>query len=111
MKNDTLILSVIMMLLANNALAEGVTAIYGLGGNACGDWSSTEPTATEYRDWLLGYLSGLAASRPRDILKQTSPNAAIAWVKNYCKAHPLDGLAVAATALMKELVARASKSN
>jgi hypothetical protein len=55
-----------------------ITSLYGLGNMACGDWiRASGSSANELRDWVLGYVSGLAASGvyPRDVLKQTSPAA------------------------------------
>ena len=48
-------------------------------------------------------------SRGRDALSGTDFLGVMAWIDNYCGAHPGDGIGTASRALMTELQSRGSK--
>lgn len=97
------------MLIAGRALAEEHTALWGFDAT-CGTWVKERQTpsstkALQLQAWLLGYLSGLAASGayPRDVLRRSNPDGATGWIDNYCREHPLEGLPYAALLLMIDI--------
>jgi len=57
-------------------------------------------------------MSGLAhdPTYPKDVLRRAKPESAITWIGDYCKAHPLYGLAYAGVALVNELAKQAHGS-
>ena len=56
----------------------------------------------------LGYISSANMYEPNtpDFIQGTDYNAIIAWMDNYCRAHPLDRIDIAALALVGELLAK-----
>ena len=105
--------------------ARGETrTVLGAGvGVSCGDWSrvrlSEQRGSNNVRDlmhlhqmfaWVAGYLSGAnEMSQGADFLIErtgTSTAAFEGWIDNYCKANPLDSMAIAAAALKTDLQAR-----
>jgi hypothetical protein len=58
-------------------------------------------------DWIAGYLSAFNSLTDDpdtpDFLKSEDWDGLIAWMDNYCAAHPLDKLETAARALAIEL--------
>ena len=104
------------MILAALALAiappnshAGGAAIQGLGLLSCGRWTTERAAqpASEMRvaltTWLGGYISGYNFRGGGDILKGVDFDGAVAWVDNYCAAHPLDTVAYAAGGLIIDM--------
>jgi hypothetical protein len=96
--------------------------IMGGGMRSCGDWlrfrsfesgpKNTSEVSSSYQlqAWLDGYLSGFnrAGLGGIDFLASQPSGAALtAWVDNYCRSKPLNVLADAAEALIRELRSRA----
>jgi hypothetical protein len=84
----------------------------GLGGNSCGTWTEARQSDSSERplmsNWVIGYVNGVnMRDSQQDILLTTDPNAIVAWMDNYCGAHPLDQVWTGAFHLVKELEARA----
>jgi hypothetical protein len=87
--------------------------LLGAGATSCSAWTearrgsdpSSEQLAADYTEWVEGYVSAMEQELP-EIIPQVR-NADVvglrAWVDNYCAAHPLDDLAVAANALVSML--------
>jgi hypothetical protein len=88
----------------SEARANKVT-VYGAGTSSCGKWleSISDIDARNFStSWLLGWVS--AAENYNEVdLRETDAAATKAWVHNYCHAHPLDTLFVAAAALVNAL--------
>ncbi|NOJ43035.1 hypothetical protein [Bradyrhizobium australiense] len=64
------------------------------------------------QSWLGGFLSGYnIGSGGVDFLAQPSFDALTAWMDNYCRSHPLNGVAEAAVDLTKELRSRAERKS
>ena len=53
--------------------------------------------------WLLGYLSGYAYSDGLDVLRNADNDSIFLVTDNYCRARPLDDIADAAVAVIKEV--------
>jgi hypothetical protein len=92
--------------------------IYGAGLVSCVEWQKyrttprDQPSSYQVEAWVDGFLSGWnqAEEREPDFLPSKIYSAAFyAWIDNYCGANPLDGVATAAFALRKELLARAKR--
>ena len=86
------------------------------GGYTCGTWTearqSNSPERTALSNWVIGYVNGVnMRESQQDILLRTDPNAIVAWMDNYCGAHPLDQVWTGAFHLVKELEGRAIPEN
>jgi len=104
-----------LMILSPTVFAK---TMFGVGSSTCGAWSrerelqrqgSPTPALVGMQAWGTGYLTAMNQIAGDDILKDIDPEAAFAWVDNYCGAHPLEQLARANAALLKELVSRADR--
>jgi len=87
----------------------GTFTQYGNYGVSCGKFTSSPETQREaYRAWLMGFVSGAGYgySMKGTMLAETDYRGGTAWIDKYCTEHPLDEIAVAAVALVKELAAR-----
>ena len=95
--------------------------LMGVGASSCGEWLQFRSAqinngniqqisaALQAEAWIDGFLSGFNIGKPPgpDLL-QSQPNgfALNAWVDNYCRSKPLDPIASAAIALVKDLQQR-----
>ena len=81
----------------------------------CGTWTNTpkdSPQREVFRKWVFGFLSGANWANENskaDFLQGTDPEGLIAWVDNYCRSNPLNGLARATQELVYELERRAGR--
>jgi len=96
------------------ASAASASTILGTGTASCGTWTADKqengPAWVGDLEWLSGYLSAYSAYKlpsERDVAHGLDEGAREAWVSNYCLAHPLDEIYVAADALIAELKHRA----
>ena len=93
-------------LLLSNTLANAVPVTI-LGGPSCGQWvkeRGPNNRASPYNlGWLLGFVSGIAATAQEDVLEQTDNKSVELWIDNYCRANPLKSVAEGADALISEL--------
>ena len=83
-----------------------------MGVRSCGQWiarKSTDVDKAATEAWLLGYLSGLATGSRVDILHDTDYASLMAWMDNYCNAHPLERVSSGAAQLYLDLQGRAPK--
>jgi hypothetical protein len=83
-------------------------ALFGEGTSSCGTWTVARQqrsvTAGRAAQWVAGYLSGVNTTSDKpDVLSGLDFDAMVAFVDNYCSAHPLDPIAGAAIVLMMEL--------
>jgi hypothetical protein len=94
--------------------------IMGQGTWSCGVWTEARSTKAlvqySLMQWVAGFLSAanagvvsdkLITPYGPDILKGKDFEGLMAWVDNYCRAHPLDPIGTAAIALVGELRSRA----
>ena len=54
--------------------------------------------------WLNGYLSGIAVTLDKDILKGTTMDSRSSWMDNYCKSNPLSSVSEGGDTLAKKLI-------
>jgi hypothetical protein len=93
---------------------KGMVSVYGSGAFSCGRWVADQQTEQTQLDmhfeqiWVLGYVSGAGAFATVP-LADTDANAIKLWIDNYCQAHPLDRISIAARQLAFELVRRAEQ--
>ena len=86
-------------------------SVWGVGVSSCGNWTDTSPAANSTKflmlSWLQGYLSAYNnyVDHGGNVAKGTDIPGIIAWMDNYCHAHPLDNVATASDALMQALKA------
>lgn len=73
---------------------------------SCGEWiahrEKSDTLALGNASWLLGYLSGLAASSGKDYLSGTDNTSIYKWMDNYCRANPLRDVSSGGNALAAE---------
>lgn len=82
-------------------------AIASLGTRSCGDWVKNvqEKGILEaaQKNWLTGFLTGLAFGTDKDVLKGASGESLFLWVTNYCNRNPLEDSFDAGIELFLEL--------
>jgi hypothetical protein len=91
--------------LATEARADKFTN-YGQGMQSCGAWLASSTDKADrlfFTTWILGWVSAAGYYDAQGALRETDSDAIAAWVDNYCHAHPLDHIAVAAAALVTAL--------
>jgi hypothetical protein len=98
------------VLAAGPAIAAEGYSLYAFGGQTCIDWRE-HPIPTEeegLRKWFVGAVEQQAQSGGYrlDVVGGMKPEDMIKAADDYCRVHPLDGLAVAATVLINDLAAR-----
>ena len=98
------------LLLASNIIAVASPSDGGVEARqapSCGEWIShrekSDTLALGNTSWLLGYLSGLAASRGKDFLSGTDNGSIYKWMDNYCRTNPLRDVSSGGIALADEL--------
>jgi hypothetical protein len=79
----------------------------GVGSSSCGSWTASRGGQTTgiYEQWVVGFLSGVGyegTGQGDDPLAGVDANGVWAWVDNYCRAHPLDQIVMAAKAFDRE---------
>jgi hypothetical protein len=85
--------------------------LFKYGSQSCDEWvRHSELTEAETPKWFQGLLAGLyqGGGYRIDFLQAIKAGEAVTWLNDYCRTHPLDGLAVAGTALTNELAERAA---
>ncbi len=85
--------------------------LFKYGGLSCDEWiRHSTLTEAETPKWFSGYLKQLYESGGYriDILNQFKSDQIVTWLDSYCRARPLDGLAVAGTVLTNDLAERAA---
>ena len=81
---------------------------FGSGIGSCGSWiearetEESNPKRAFQQTWFEGYLTGYGAAT-NATYKQNDVWAMFIWIDNYCRENPLEKLAIAAHALVKEL--------
>lgn len=78
---------------------------YGYGTGSCGRWitdkAENNVVNAANRAWVLGYITGVGGSGVR--MRQTDSPGILSFVDQYCDAHRVDTIEVAAVALVTEL--------
>jgi hypothetical protein len=109
MKTLSLALAIVVAVIPTTLSAQKIT-IWGYGNNLCSSWTKdakTELLHYQHEAWLLGFLSGYnwhSMGNPSgNVIRDEDSSALVAWVDNYCYAHPLDPIVLAADQLIDEL--------
>jgi hypothetical protein len=94
--------------------ARNTEMVYGIGTESCGSWikTRTEPARGEWLPagaWVQGWISAADHYAVPGPLARTDGDAMAAWLDQYCNAHPLDRLDIAAGQLAVELSRRAAQ--
>jgi hypothetical protein len=84
--------------------------IIGAGVDSCGTWTAdrrqggSSSSALQDEQWILGFLAGVAegTEEAEDPLNAVDAMAIWAWMDNYCGSHPLDKIADAGQAFVRE---------
>jgi hypothetical protein len=83
---------------------------------SCGKWVQQRslpqhPARAQDEAWIAGYLSGInIAASSGDLLRGLDDEAIYSWMDNYCRSHPLEGIADAAEKLIFDLKKRVPAS-
>jgi hypothetical protein len=85
--------------------APGKYSMIGAGASSCGRWVADRSGQNLYdkvsdEQWVVGFLSGVGyeSSGPDNPLNDIDADGVLAWIDNYCRAHPLDRISKAAGA-------------
>lgn len=78
-----------------------VEAVTVRGVRSCGVWVKDRDISD--KNWLLGFLSGLAFMSDVDILKGVDNESIYLWMDKYCRANPLKDIADGSETLFEEL--------
>lgn len=94
--------------------AFGAQAVTLKGVRSCGNWlqSTKDRTTMEFlatEAWIVGYLSAVAVTTRKDVLRGIDTASIDAWMDAYCQANPLDDLSVAMDVLYRELVRKQTR--
>jgi len=104
-----LILGTVLMI-GDAATARADFMTMGSGTGSCGSWtadrqpsgSGTAGGAGTFlkEQWVLGFLSGVGFVHERgdDPLRGMDVQGVLAWIDNYCRAHPIEPISTAAAA-------------
>ena len=109
MKNiiHTLLSITLLTGLAGNTYAAKKIEIAGQGIGGCGEWIAEKKSSRSMdafnKVWILGYLSGRAASSNVDILRGTPNESLFLWIDNHCNQYPLETIEGAGQMLFYEL--------
>jgi hypothetical protein len=79
--------------------------LIGSGNRSCGTWTAEERDQRYpiFGQWVLGFLSGIGyegapSSNP---LQGMDAYGVFGWIDNYCREHPIDDIADAASAFSR----------
>lgn len=118
-RRGTVVVLAATLLLGTGAPKATAYVTFGRGTQSCGHWlqdrQSNGFASTTDEEWVLGFVSGMNAAAEEFGLSISSagteadPAARLAWMDNYCHAHPFDTLTEAAQALWHALFAKGLK--
>ena len=83
---------------------------WGYAAESCGQWTAYAAAHHDHGpagSWVSGYMTRAAVAQNRDLLRQTDFAGAMAWLDNWCAAHPLDPVGNGVMGLETELTHRA----
>jgi hypothetical protein len=107
-----LLMTILLSLLFSAAAkADENDALFRYGSLSCDEWvGHSSLTEAEAPKWFLSFLAQqIQATGYRvDLMDQIKSVQIMPWIDAYCRAHPLDGLAVAGAVLTNELAERAA---
>jgi hypothetical protein len=118
MKSRLIILSAAVcaaLAIASRAAAQEDTSILAFGALSCHDWDNPSVVTTKQslQNWMLNFLAGLIATSGyrEGAAPQIVPVQASAWIDDYCRRRPLDGLSTAGLELLNDLSQRPKPAN
>nr|WP_181377810.1 hypothetical protein [Polaromonas sp. W9N]AWD72382.1 hypothetical protein pW9NP1_p003 [Polaromonas sp. W9N] len=97
----------VLLVLTLTITTMNAEAVQIRGARSCGQWISdkgTEQLTVPNRTWALGFLSGMAFSSGKDVVRGTDNETIFLWIDNYCRANPLQDIIGAVENLFTELV-------
>jgi len=106
-----LLMAVAVGAVAHAGAAQVMATVYGYGTESCGEWlhTSAEPQGWSHlvdSSWVMGFVTAADVYAPKGATFRKSDAAGLdAYMTTYCRAHPLDTIVTAATALVRELTA------
>lgn len=82
-----------------------------IGARSCNAWAKDRDDELSWpaianRNWLMGFLSGVAIGANRDMLKDADILSLVAWMDDYCANHPLKYADEGAVTLARKLLSR-----
>jgi hypothetical protein len=100
--------AIVAATIASLATPAAAQSVYGSGGGPCSNWTANLKKRWPHladTDWLMGYISGVNASRGPGSRMMANANvqAATGFVTQYCAANPQKLIFEAADALIVEL--------
>ena len=80
----------LMLMVLTVGLSANCNGIQFMGVPSCVEWVNRHSTndGAGMEEWLLGFLSGLAAGKNIDLLKKAQKDYLYLWIDNYCQANP-----------------------
>jgi hypothetical protein len=104
LRNKRLIIASLVIAALWAGTANAVTAI-GLGIESCGSWTEARRTRASFghQQWVVGFISGVAGALSNDLFEGKDAEGVWGWLDNYCRAHPLEILAVATAELINTI--------
>lgn len=87
---------IMIALVVSTKVAHGQTAsVMGFGVAQCHERPAVidgqiSAAVWQYRQWVLGFLSGAAIFGERDTLHGRTGSDVIGWIDDYCDSHPSD---------------------
>jgi hypothetical protein len=104
-----LLLLAMPWIVVSSADARDSFTIIGAGVESCGTWTAEthRSVGSLNHSWLLGYVTAFNRywlSIDKNVAQGTNAEGLIAWMDNYCQAHPLDNISKAADNLIDELL-------
>jgi hypothetical protein len=98
------LLSLILMEFAIGFSGNG-NAVEYMGVTSCEEWMNRHSTNDSSREeWLLGYLSGIAAGKNIDLLEGAERKSLFLWMDDYCQKNPSKRIDSGAHDLASELI-------
>jgi len=107
MRHRSLLLSAVLTTHLSGAVAQPETktiTVMGVGQYSCGFWTAFRHKGNTQSltnaQWILGFVTGAAAYGVSDLdpAQGVDREAILAWVDNWCGAHPLEVIVTAARA-------------
>ena len=95
----------LMLMLFAIEFASNGNAVEYMGVTSCEEWVNRHSTNdSSMEEWLLGYLSGIAAGKNIDLLGGAERKSLFLWMDKYCKKNPLKRIDSGAHDLASELI-------
>jgi hypothetical protein len=95
----------LMLMVSAIGFSVNSNAVEYMGVTSCEEWVNRQSTNdSSGEEWLLGYLSGVAAGKNIDLLGGAERKSLFLWMDNYCQKNPLKRIDSGAHDLASELI-------